>query len=145
MKAGKQHVVPLSPQSMLVLQKIKQAQLDIGTFGANGYLFPNQRSLTRAISDVAISKIIKKINEQHKMHDKPELVDPHMGNKIVTVHGFRSTFRDWAGEVSSHSREVIEHALAHQLKDKAEQAYQRGSLLEKRRALMNDWANFLKD
>lgn len=144
MKAGKQHVVPLSSQSICVLQRIKQTHLDNGTYSPNGYLFPNQRSLTRPISDVAISKIIKKINVQHQIHGKPELIDPHMGNKIVTVHGFRSTFRDWAGEVSPHSREVIEHALAHQLKDKSEQAYQRGSLLEKRRALMNDWAKFLK-
>ena len=63
-----------------------------------------------------------------------------MGHDGLTVHGFRSTFRDWAGEATHHPREVIEHALAHQLKDKAEAAYQRGSLLDKRRALMQDWA-----
>jgi integrase len=56
------------------------------------------------------------------------------------AHGLRSTFRDWAGEVSHHPREVIEHALAHQLKDKAEAAYARGVMLAKRRALMADWA-----
>jgi integrase len=60
----------------------------------------------------------------------------------LTQHGFRSTFREWAGEVSKHPREVVEHALAHQLADKAEAAYQRGSLLPKRVALMNDWAKF---
>ena len=58
----------------------------------------------------------------------------------VTTHGFRSTFRDWAGETTSYPREVIEHALAHQLKDKAEAAYARGTLFDKRRALMQDWA-----
>lgn len=63
-----------------------------------------------------------------------------MGRDGLTVHGFRSTFRDWAGEATHHPRKVIEHALAPQLKDKAEAAYQRGSLLDKRRAFMQDWA-----
>jgi Arm DNA-binding domain len=61
----------------------------------------------------------------------------------LTVHGFRSTFRDWAGEATSHTREVIEAALAHRLKDKAEAAYARGDLFQKRRKLMEDWATFL--
>ena len=65
-----------------------------------------------------------------------------MGRADLTQHGFRSTFREWAGEASKHPREVVEHALAHQLADKAEAAYQRGSLLPKRIALMNDWAKF---
>jgi integrase len=59
------------------------------------------------------------------------------------VHGFRSTFRDWAGESTSHAREVIEAALAHKLKDKAEAAYARGDLFAKRRKLMQDWADYL--
>ena len=59
------------------------------------------------------------------------------------MHGFRSTFRDWAGETTAHPREVIEQALAHQLKDKAEAAYARGDLFTKRRKLMEDWAAFL--
>ena len=62
----------------------------------------------------------------------------------LTVHGLRSTFRDWAGETTSHRREVIEAALAHQLKDKSEAAYARGDLFDKRRALMDDWAKFLE-
>ena len=60
----------------------------------------------------------------------------------VTAHGFRSTFRDWAGETTAYTREVIEHALAHQLKDKAEAAYARGTLFDKRRRLMAEWAGF---
>ena len=60
--------------------------------------------------------------------------------RAETVHGFRSTFRDWAGEVSAYPREVIEAALAHRLKDKAEAAYARGDLFTKRRSLMNEWA-----
>ena len=61
----------------------------------------------------------------------------------VTVHGFRSSFRDWAGETTAHPREVIEHALAHQIPDKAEAAYARGTLFEKRRALMENWGNWV--
>ena len=57
----------------------------------------------------------------------------------VTTHGFRSTFRDWAGNETPFARELAEHALAHALGDKSEQAYRRGDALEKRRALMNAW------
>jgi len=65
-----------------------------------------------------------------------------MGHGDVTVHGFRSSFRDWAGEFTSHAREVIEHAMSLQLKDKAEAAYARGTMLARRRLLMDDWAEF---
>lgn len=58
-------------------------------------------------------------------------------------HGFRSTFRDWAGERTNHPREVAEQALAHVLENKVEAAYRRGDALEKRRALMNDWESFI--
>ena len=61
----------------------------------------------------------------------------------ATAHGMRSTFRDWAGERTAHAREVIEHALAHLLKDKAEASYARGDLFDKRRNVMADWAEFL--
>jgi len=60
-----------------------------------------------------------------------------------TVHGFRSAFRDWAAEQTSHASEVIEMALAHSIRDKTEAAYRRGDLLDKRRALMRDWADYL--
>ena len=66
-----------------------------------------------------------------------------MGRGDLTVHGFRSTFRDWAGETTAHPREVIEAALAHRLKDKAEAAYARGDLFVKRRRLMEDWSAYL--
>jgi integrase len=60
----------------------------------------------------------------------------------VTPHGFRSTFRDWCGETTAHAREVVEAALAHRVGDRVEQAYARGDLFMKRRALMEDWADF---
>jgi integrase len=58
-------------------------------------------------------------------------------------HGFRSTFRDWAGEYTNHPREVAEQALAHTIDNKVEAAYRRGDALEKRRLLMKDWADFI--
>ncbi|MFA7522994.1 MAG: hypothetical protein WCY71_08750 [Halothiobacillaceae bacterium] len=63
-----------------------------------------------------------------------------MERQDITIHGFRSTFRDWAAETTSYPHEVVEMALAHTIKNKAEAAYRRGDLLEKRRALMQDWA-----
>jgi integrase len=62
--------------------------------------------------------------------------------KELTVHGFRSSFKDWGGETTDHKREVIEQSLAHQLVDQTEAAYQRGDYLEKRKLLMQDWANY---
>jgi integrase len=62
----------------------------------------------------------------------------------ITVHGFRSTFRDWAAERTHHPAEVAEMALGHVIKNKTEAAYRRGALLEKRRALMDEWAAFVE-
>jgi integrase len=69
-----------------------------------------------------------------------EMVLRRMKVQDATVHGFRSSFRDWAGNVSSFPREVVETALAHVIGDKAEQAYRRSDALEKRRRLMEAWA-----
>jgi integrase len=66
-----------------------------------------------------------------------------MGQGSVTVHGFRSSFRDWVSEATDYPRDIAETALAHTLRDKVEAAYRRGDMLEKRRAMMNDWAKFL--
>jgi integrase len=71
-----------------------------------------------------------------------EIVLRRMKVEGVTVHGFRSSFRDWCGEVSTFPREVAEAALAHISGDATERAYRRGDALEKRRALMEDWANY---
>jgi integrase len=65
-----------------------------------------------------------------------------MESNGYSVHGFRSSFRDWAGDRTHYAREVIEHALAHQIKDKAEAAYRRSDALEKRRHLMEEWARY---
>ncbi len=116
MKAGKEHRVPLTQKALECIPT--------RTDETNKLLFPARRG--GKLSDMSISAVLRR-----------------MGITDVTVHGFRSTFRDWAGESTAHPREVIEHALAHQLKDKAEAAYARSDLLDKRRKLMEDWAAFV--
>lgn len=118
MKAAKEHTIPLSDAALGVLQRLK-AETKEGEF-----VFPGGKKNT-ALSNMACLALLKR-----------------MGRGDLTVHGFRSSFRDWAGESTVHPREVIEHAMAHQLPDKAEAAYARGSLLERRRVLMADWANY---
>jgi integrase len=122
MKAEKEHVVPLSDVAMAVL-RAQRALPPVEGHDGPAYVFAAPRG--GALSDMSLTAVLKR-----------------MGRAGLTQHGFRSTFREWAGEVSKHPREVVEHALAHQLADKAEAAYQRGSLLPKRIALMNDWAKF---
>jgi integrase len=94
------------------------------------------------LSDMALTALLRRMHAEDVSAGGQGWTDPATG-RTVTAHGMRSTFRDWAGEVSRHPREVIEHALAHQLQDKAEAAYARGALLEKRRALMDDWARYV--
>ncbi|TYL47836.1 tyrosine-type recombinase/integrase [Marinomonas sp. IMCC 4694] len=113
MKARKEHRVPLSTGAIKILQELPRV--------AGGILvFPGQQG--KQMSDMTLTAVLKR-----------------MDRRDLTQHGFRSTFRDWAGETTSFPREVIEHALAHKLKDQAEAAYQRGDLLQKRRLLMEDW------
>ena len=87
-------------------------------------MFPGTKA-GKPLSDATVGKLLKEIG-----------VD-------AVVHGFRSSFRDWAGEQTSHPREVLELALAHVIKDKAEAAYARSDLYDKRRQLMKDWADYL--
>lgn len=116
MKAGKEHAIPLSDAALNILESLPR-------MGGTDLVFPGTKG--QPLSDMTMAAVLKR-----------------MGRGDLTVHGFRSTFRDWAGEISNHPREVIEHALAHQLKDAAEAAYARGTLYEKRRRLMADWARY---
>jgi integrase len=115
-KAGREHRVPLQSAAIALL----------GEPGERDQLvFPSSIKAGKPLSDATLAAVLGRM-----CYD-------------VTVHGFRSTFRDWAGETTAHPREVIEAALAHKLKDKAEAAYARGDLFRKRRRLMQDWADYL--
>lgn len=118
MKAGREHRVPLCNRALAILdtaEKIKVSE----------YVFPGQLR-NKPLSNMALAMLIRRL-----------------GAAAFTVHGFRSSFRDWAGEVTSFPREVAEAALAHTIGNKAEQAYRRADALAKRRKLMDAWAGYL--
>lgn len=117
MKAGKEHRVPLSPAALALLNAAPRL---------DALAFPGRKHGS-ALSDMSLTAVLRRMER----HD-------------ITVHGFRSTFRDWCAEsvANSFPREVCEHALAHSLPDKVEAAYRRGDLLEKRVMLMQAWADY---
>lgn len=133
MKAGKEHVVPLTGRCLEILESLPIR-------GDSPYVFAALRGGT--LSDATVGKLVKTLhrNEEELGHDG--FVDHRQDQRVVVPHGFRSTFRDWAAERSSYPREVIEHCLAHQLRDRAEAAYQRGSILPKRTELMEQYDRF---
>jgi integrase len=116
MKAAREHRVPLSERALAILKQVEKAK-------ASDFVFPGQRA-NRPLSVMALEMVLRRMGER------------------VTTHGFRSSFRDWAGNETHFPRELAEHALAHVIGDKAEQAYRRSDALEKRRALMAGWATF---
>jgi integrase len=118
MKAGREHRVPLSASAMAVLGRMeahRQGDVVFPSLGRN-----------RQMSNMAMLKVLETMGRRHE----------------ITVHGFRSTFRDWAAERTNFPREVAEMALAHAIGDAVEAAYRRGDLFEKRRRLMDAWAEF---
>lgn len=115
MKAGRAHRVPLTTRALAILAKAKAKDPE------SEYLFSLNR---KHLSNMAMLTLLKRMNY------------------TVTVHGFRSSFRDWAAERAVYSHEVCEMALAHTIGNKAEAAYRRGDLLEARRTLMADWETY---
>jgi integrase len=119
MKAGREHRVPLSNaaqdvlHSLLLLRDVRRAD----------FVFPGVQT-DRPLSRAAMERVLSR----------------RIGRGDLTVHGFRSTFRDWCAEATNCPREVAEAALAHALQDRTEAAYRRGDLFDKRRQLMEDWS-----
>ncbi|MPR11505.1 tyrosine-type recombinase/integrase [Microvirga tunisiensis] len=116
MKASRAHRVPLSERAVEILRQMEQAQF-------SEFVFPGLKR-NQPLSGMALEMVLRRMK-----------VD-------VTVHGFRSAFRDWAGERTHFPREIAEAALAHLVGDAVERAYRRGDALEKRRELMEAWASF---
>ncbi|APG62553.1 integrase [Sphingorhabdus lutea] len=118
MKMKREHVIPLCDGAVHVLQQAAKFRLN-----SSNFVFVGQ-SKGKAISDMTMRKILR-----------------DMGLKYVP-HGFRSSFKDWAADTTEYSNELSEMALAHAIKGKSEAAYRRGSMLDKRRNLMDDWEGF---
>ncbi len=128
MKAGREHQVPLTQAAIDALNKAIR-------FDGDALAFPGTKKAS-PLSDMSLSACIKRLNEK---------ADPRWTDEAgadIVPHGFRSSFRMWAAEASNFPREVAEHALAHQLPDRVEAAYQRGSQLAKRVKLMVSWAKW---
>lgn len=125
MKVGRPHRVPLSTAAIEALDNVRSLTSREGAENSS-LVFPGQRN-GRPISNMAMAMILRRMELPY------------------TVHGFRSAFRDWVGEETDHPREVAEAALAHVVGDATERAYRRGDALEKRRALMDDWAVYLEN
>ena len=134
MKADKEHRVPLSEQAIELLKSI---QTDIEP---QSYIFPAPRTGSM-LSDMSLTALIKRMHEQKLKENGLGYIDPKQ-NRVITTHGFRSTFRDWSADMTDYPREVCEHVLAHKLPDEVEAAYLRGAYLEKRKSLMADWAEY---
>jgi integrase len=115
MKSGREHIVTLTPRMLEILDEMKFQR------AAGDYIFPGDQRV-EPLSNMAMLNLLQRMGVE------------------VTVHGFRSSFRDWAGDCTHHPREVAELALAHNVGDETELAYRRRTALAKRRALMTDWA-----
>ena len=118
MKAGEPHTVPLSDRVIALLKELFEAK-------TGDFVFPGAR-YGKPLSNMAMLMLLRRV-----------------GHADITVHGFRSSFRDWAGDETSFPRDVAEAALAHKVGNEVEQAYRRSTALEKRRKLMQAWAEYL--
>ncbi len=118
MKAAKEHRVPLTDAALALIGNRAKGTPD------DALIFGSEAKPGKPISDMSMTTVLRRMERDD-----------------ITVHGFRSTFRDWAGETTGFPREVIETALAHGIKDKAEAAYARSDLFDKRRLLMEAWAS----
>lgn len=139
MKAGKVHRVPLSAAAVAVLEGVK-----VGQPAPAALVFPSpmkRRNGFGSLSDMSLSMLVRGMASDGLADGQlPRWRDAE--GRAVVPHGFRSTFRMWAGETRAEGREVVEAALAHTIRDKVEAAYQRSDLLERRRPLMESWGAF---
>lgn len=130
MKAGVEHRVPLSDAALQILDTLPRIQ-------GNPYLFPSIHH-SKSLSNMALLQVMRKLG-YGKVQTESDVVK--RGDAVP--HGFRSSFRDWSGEISPFPRDVAEMALAHVIENKAEAAYRRGDLFAKRRKMMQAWSEFL--
>lgn len=123
MKAGKVHRVPLSDAAISILTAMAKTGLTLPN--QNDFIFPGSRS-GKPLSNMSMEMLLRRMQIEN-----------------TTVHGFRSSFRDWAGEMTHFPREIAEAALAHSVGNEVERAYRRGDALDKRRDMMTAWSEYL--
>jgi integrase len=117
MKARREHRVPLSAPVLALLKALPRER--------DGFIFPGARKKGTPMSNMTMPRVLLR-----------------MGFDQITIHGFRSCFRDWCAERTNYANHIIEMALAHTIGDKVEAAYRRGDLFDKRRRLIDDWARY---
>lgn len=122
MKAGREHRVPLPPRAVALLKEV----LPLSSGDPAEFVFPGPKGSESQLSDAAFSALLKRMGRTDG----------------ITPHGFRSSFRDWAGEMTSYPREIAEMCLAHTVGDATERAYRRGDALARRRELIEEWATY---
>jgi integrase len=137
MKAGKEHRVPLCTRAIAILEEMAALRED-----RSGLVFPGANP-QRPLADRTITAVIRRMNAKNAAAGRAKWIDPKQGNREVVPHGFRSSFRDWAGDRTNFSSDLVEFALAHALEDETEAAYRRSDMLEKRRKLMTAWSEFV--
>jgi integrase len=119
MKSGREYRVPLSPRAIAILDQLRQ-------ISSGEFVFPSPRG-AKSLSNISMEMLLRRMKAD-----------------AITVHGFRSSFRDWCGEETEFPRELAEAALAHTVGDAVERAYRRGDALDKRRTLMDAWADYVE-
>ena len=134
MKRDREHRAPLTSPAVAVIEYMRSVR-------QNDYVFPGDKA-DDPLSDMALTEVIRRMNQARQKAGLPLWVDPKQGSREVVPHGFRSSFRDRVAEKTNFQSEIAEAALAHIKGDKVEGAYQRGTMFEKRRRLMEAWARY---
>lgn len=125
MKTGREHRIPLTAPALAIIKELKRDHERREDKEQSLYLFPSPKNGDIPLSNVVMLALLKRMNKRD-----------------ITVHGFRSSFRDWAAEQTNFPREVSEAALAHAIESRVEAAYRRSDLFDKRRLLMDKWARY---
>ena len=134
-KRGKEHRVPLCKPVLELLKRVLPLSR-----GYDSPVFPSTRT-GNFMSQMSMLMLLRRMNTVQD-NGKAKWLDRET-DKPISVHGFRSTFRDWCGEATSYQTILAEAALAHVIGDKTETSYARGDMFQKRRKLMDDWSNYL--
>lgn len=137
-KTKREHRVALSNDAIELLQSL-------AVHADSDFVFPTPRDFSKTMSNNAMRKVCIDMHDAEVAAGRKGWIDPAQNNERIVPHGFRSTFRDWASEVSNFDSEVKEMALAHTIDSKTEAAYRRGDLFQKRIQLAQDWADYINN